>query len=487
MPSLRQKCISLILLCAIIAGVFPVYGSSASSIKRSMDDALLLALASHEQLEQGLEEPLSGNSVGSYYLMPAAMPSAAGKNNPHGHLAGMYARFAQTQSAGSTTREYFEEKAIEHVLLSQALTDARAQRDRRRGRGFQRFIRGLARAPVNITRGVAKGVGSLLKGTFRVVGTVLVIAAEQIPEIARDIVKQKLRELRDLAQGKIELTWDKLAGKLGAPFAVWLRSKVDPAFVRLRDRFVARVLGNRKEKTSEEDENEGLSGDEVSQEIDEEHADEEPAYGNHRVVVEDPEGNFGYFTWKEYWTGLPENELVWCQWLNEPTGDAEAYLHDFAMELEFELDSGKLKGTFAHEGEFDITYQVSEWAIVGVIEDGWVKPSPNATGWVFGGSATVEITMHDRWRCFHCVPVEGGCGDILVEWLDDERTKEVHAAVDGSTDQVIPGEGDEPDRLAPGGKYTVTIVYEGSDAEMIVECSDCALTADFPPPVYFGD
>lgn len=91
--------------------------------------------------------------------------------------------------------------------------------------------------------------GKLLKGTLEVAKIAVVIAAEHVPQMARDYVMQKLRDLRDLAQGKINLTWDKLAGKLGVPFAIWLRSRIDPAFVRLRDRIVAKVLGRKRQPT----------------------------------------------------------------------------------------------------------------------------------------------------------------------------------------------------------------------------------------------
>ncbi len=161
----------------------------------------------------------------------------------------MYARFARTQAEGSTTRVYFENRAVEHTLLAQALTDSRVKRDRRRGRGFQNFFRRAGRTIIKIPKAVIRVTGKLLKGTFEVAKIAIVIAAEQIPQMARDYVMQKFRDLRDLAQGKINLTWDKLAGKLGVPFAIWLRSRIDPAFVRLRDRIVAKALGRERQPT----------------------------------------------------------------------------------------------------------------------------------------------------------------------------------------------------------------------------------------------
>lgn len=490
MPKSLRNLLSFLLLIAIVVCIVPACGPSSVSSDRSMDDALLLALASHEQLELGQDDDLSLSTSGNHSMKTVAKPSIAGKSNPHEQLVEIYAKFAESQSEGSASRIHFESKANEYALLADALTSARARHAQRRGRGFQRFIRRLARAPVNVSKGVARGVGKLLKGTFRVSGTIIAVAAEQIPRLARDYVMQKLRDLRNLAQGKINLTWDKVAARLGGPFAVWLRSRIDPAFVRLRDRFVAQVLGKKQPQgDSDHDEDDVLNNDveDDGEAGNEQTENVEIGYGNHKVVVDDHGDNFGYFTWIDYWTNLPENYIDRCQWLGRSTGDADASLDDFEMELEFELDTGQLKGTIAHDGTYEIAYQKSEWVLVGVIEEGWVQPAPDASGWSFGGTAVVEVTIHDQWRCFQCVPVEGGCSDMLVRWLKDEKTKEVKATIEGWTEQVVPGAGDDPDRLAPGGKYTFVVSYEGSDADMVIDCEGCILPGDFPPPVYFTE
>jgi hypothetical protein len=246
---MRTRFLSVLLLSSILAGLFSACASSPPNTTRTIDDALLLALASHEQLDLLQEEARSSNIGGDYRGVMVANPNLAAKENPQGQVAGMYARFARTQAEGSTTREYFENKAVEHTLMAQALTDSRVKRDRRRGRGFQNFFRKAGRTIIKIPKAVIRVTGKLLKGTLEVAKIAVVIAAEHIPQMARDYVMQKLRDLRDLAQGKINLTWDKLAGKLGVPFAIWLRSRIDPAFVRLRDRIVAKVLGRKRQPT----------------------------------------------------------------------------------------------------------------------------------------------------------------------------------------------------------------------------------------------
>ncbi len=246
---MRTRFVSVLLISSILAGLFSACRSSPPNTERTIDDALLLALASHEQLDLPQEGARSSNIGGDYHGVVVANPNPVAKENSHGQVAGMYARFARTQAEGSTTREYFENRAVEHTLLAQALTDSRVKRDRRRGRGFQNFFRKAGRTIIKIPKAVIRVTGKLLKGTFEVAKIAIVIAAEQIPQMARDYVMQKFRDLRDLAQGKINLTWDKLAGKLGVPFAIWLRSRIDPAFVRLRDRIVAKVLGRERQPT----------------------------------------------------------------------------------------------------------------------------------------------------------------------------------------------------------------------------------------------
>ena len=73
---------------------------------------------------------------------------------------------------------------------------------------------------------------------------------------------------------------------------------------------------------------------------------------------------------------------------------------------------------------------------------------------------------------------------MLAQWLEDEKTKEVKAKVESWTEQVVSGKWDDPDRLVPGGEYTLIVSYEGSDADMVIDCERCVLPADFPPPVY---
>lgn len=489
----EQKAIHLFLALAILAAALPACSSASREPSRSMDEALLLALSSHEQLELGGVEQVSGRLGDALFgrIVPAAEYDA--KSNPHTQMAAIYARFAQSQPQGSAAYTHFTAKAEEYALLAQALDDARAQRARRRGRGFQRFFRNLVRAPIRVPRVVARTVGKLLKGSFRVAGTVIAIAVEQAPRIARDIVKQKLRELRDLAQGKIDLTWDKVAARLGAPFAVWLRSKIDPAFVRLRDRIVARAVGKKPPPQSTEEES-GVSNEDEDVGYEGEGGYDTPApadiaYGNHKVVVGDQGDYWGYFTWTDYWTNLPgDSRGDDCQPAGQPTGDAEAYLDGYEMEMTFELDSGQLKGNFSHEGTYELAYQETAWTLSGHIEDGWVRPAADASGWEFGGTVVAEVTMHDRWRCFRCVPDgEGFCEDVFEVWLEDEKSMEVEATLEGWTEQVVPGEEDEPDRLMPGGEYSFRLFYEGADADMQLYCDNCTLPADFPPPVYFEE
>ena len=166
--------------------------------------------------------------------------------------------------------------------------------------------------------------------------------------------------------------------------------------------------------------------------------------------------------------------------------DADAYLDGFQLTLEFYLDSGQVKGSFSGDGVFEITYEVTDWAYEGTVEEGWVRPSADGRGWIFGGTIVFGVSIYDQLRCWHCIPSQGGC-DIVEKWIEEDKAKEVRARLDGWTEQVVAGEGDQPDRLAPGGVYTVSVIYEGSDALLTFDCIDCVLPADFPPPVYLQE
>lgn len=488
MTETLRKLLSILLLLAIMVSFMPACGPSSVSSSRSMDNAMLLALASHEQLELEQGDVSSSNIGGNLRGKTVSQPTAATKNNPHAQLSAIYAKFAESQSEGSASRIHFESKANEYALLADALTIARARRAQRRGRGFQRFIRRLARAPINVSRGVARGVGKLLKGTLRVTGTILAVAAEQIPRLARDYVMQKLRDLRNLAQGKIELTWDKVAARLGGPFAVWLRSRIDPAFVRLRDRVVNRVLGKNKDQSKGE---EGKKDEDVSTSEDEGDVSGEvkiePMYGTWQIDAEgEPDDMGGYIKWDEYWTGLPASFEDDC--LVGPAGirSVTIFSENPAFTLSFELDEETLHGKVTGSFDWESEAESSEGTFNEEITNGWIRPAPDGFGWEFGGNVDIDMNINMSLRCVHRTMAEGATS-ISYYWREQMNPVKAVATLSGEIYQLVQGEGDEPDHLTPGGELWVDVTIESESLEMAIYCFDCGVPDDFPPPVYLEE
>lgn len=231
----------MLALLAVLGGWLPACQPVNLEADRTLDDALLLALASHEQLDIG--RPTT-DARGAGHRMSLAAAAARGGRNPHWEMARWYEDMAaELEGHGDPMFDYAVEKIEEHNRLAVELDRARERRASR-GRGFQRFVRGVARVPGNIVRAVGIGV----QGTLRLAKSVVVLAAEEVPSLARQYIERKIRETGALLQGRIDLVWDKVAERVGLPFASWLRQRVDRAFVRHRDRFLARIQGKPRQQ-----------------------------------------------------------------------------------------------------------------------------------------------------------------------------------------------------------------------------------------------
>lgn len=478
-PPVGLRLRSAFLLLVMTGSLLPGCSTSRVELDRSMDEALLLALASHEQLELGQAVVRSG---GGAWMAPAPVPFSARRTNPHRQLQSMYADFAGAIGEGGPGFDHFLAKAQEHRQAGDVLDSARARRDARRGRGFQRFIRGLAQAPVKVTR----GVGQLLKGTLRVTGTVIAIAIEQAPQIARDIVMKKLQELRNLLQGRIDLAWDKVAAKLGLPFALWLRSKVDPAFVRVRDRVVAQVLGKDRARSGQGEEDPGASTSDGDTETEED--TDQARYGTWQVDPEgDPDDMGGYIKWDQHWTSLPSSFEDDCQPAPDGTRGTTIFSDDARFSFIFELDEatiqGKVIGSFDWEGELE----KSQGSFDEEITNGWVRPAADGSGWEFGGAVEIDTTIATSIRCIHRTATEGGGTLITYYWRNQSKPLTTVATLSGNINQLVPGEEGEPDHLAPGGILWVDASIESEDLELAIFCMDCSVPDDLPPPFKVGD
>jgi hypothetical protein len=461
---------SLFLLLVLVTGLVPGCQSVRTEAERTLDDALLLALAAHEQLD--MDSASTAMRSGGHMRILA--PPAAKRRNPHQELVSWYTDMAmELDEEGGPMYDYVVGQLEEHTRLADDLDAARARRARS-GRGFQRFVRGLARAPVD----VARGTGRLLKGTLRVTGTVLAIAIEQVPQLARDYVQKKLRDLRDLAQGRIDLAWDKVAARLGAPFAVWLRGKIDPAFVRLRGQLARRLLGERRKTETVAATMPGVAQD-------------QPAYGNWDVeLVTDQETCWAGFTWVDYWVNLPATDFDGddCQRAGESTHHVDFFIPaEQSLPLTFELDSGRLIGGFdVRSFDNPVGWERVEGELSVEIENGWVRPRPDHQGWEFGGELAVSARGIVSLECWFNPADRQVPG--FFHWISEDKQIVARTEFIGGTHQFVPAAGEAPGRVARGGTISLLVgtPYEGAvpSAPMLyASCEDQPLPSEFPPPV----
>lgn len=237
-PSSASRLRSIFLLLVLLAGLLPSCQAQDAEVGGRLDDSLLLALAAHEQLETGQ----TTGAVGGGVLMTLLPPEAGPRPNPHRELASWYEDMAvKLDEEGGPAFDYVVAQLEEQNRLAADLDAARV-RQAQRGRGFQRLVRGVARTVVGAPLKVVRAAGIGVREIARFAKTVTLLAADQVPQLARDYIQRKIRMLGGLLQGRIDLAWDKIAERLGFPFAAWLRSRIDPAFVRLRNRIVARAI-----------------------------------------------------------------------------------------------------------------------------------------------------------------------------------------------------------------------------------------------------
>ena len=460
--SIANLLLLLVLLCGLVPACSPVSGSVDA---HDQEHALLLQISSHVRMtgEPDLSSyvSMSPRPLKLASLRPLAAPATTTELDIVVSLYSTY--MSKLQARGNLTDSHVD-KLVTQLQTKIVNLNKRSQqlenRRRRRRRGLAGFFRRVGRSMGRFVRQLGRALGRAAE----------YLIEDVAPDVIRNMVltgqplnaKVFWSGVRKLVRTRLKTAIGTHLARRGVPMGVLAK-----AGLNVDMETEERTVDNKTPVENIEN--------------------EEIGYGNYNIEVDDPGENFGWFRWIDYWPNLPETELDRCQWLSKSTGDAEAYLDDFEMELDFELDSGQLTGSFTHDGIYEGSFQKSEWVLAGVIQEGWVRPAPDATGWSFGGTAVVEVTMHDRWRCHHCVPGEGGCVDLLVQWLEDEKTKEVKAKVEGWTEQVVPGKGDDPDRLVPGGEYTLIVSYEGSDADMGIDCESCLLPADFPPPVYLEE
>lgn len=461
---IRSRLITnLVLLLVFVGGFIPAcLPTSDSSVPHDQEHALLLQISSHVRLTG---EP----DLGSYssnqssltklaYLRPLVAPATTTELDI---LLGLYSTYmSRLQAKGNLTDRHVDTLVNQLQRKINNLNKRSEQLEKRRSRRR----RGLA----GFFRRVGRAIGRFVRQLGRAIGKAAEYLIEEVaPEVIRDMVltgqplsaKVFWKGVRKVVRSRLKRAVGLNLAKRGVPPEILAEAGLDLEL---------------------EEEQEPVTEDQpTSPEI---------GYGNHTVDVQNSEGNWGYFTWKAYWTDLPETFEHRCQRTTLPIVDVDAYLDDYTLTFDFDLDAGTLNSSTDGEGEEDSNYDITAWTYALKLEEGWVKPSLDATGWSFGGTVVFDVTLHDQWQCLHCIPDgEGYCLDVQEYWLEDEKTTSVRAKLEGWTEQVVPGEGDEPDRLGPGGTYSFLIFYEDANAELGLDCENCILPADFPAPVYLEE
>jgi hypothetical protein len=215
-------------------------GCAHSRPERSLDDATLLVISAYRHLD--VEVPFARRGqLGLLAPIHAPLFADGSSLNEIESLirirqqlhADQLAKLDELYSGDQARRvkaSLEEEQKLKIESLLKAAERLKKSRRRRR-RGIFGFFRRIGRGIANV---VSRGL--------RTVGRVTrFVVTELGPEVVRDMVMKRVKALNDLIQGRFDLMWDRVRGRLGGPLTELLRTVVDKAFVRERDRLLGRI------------------------------------------------------------------------------------------------------------------------------------------------------------------------------------------------------------------------------------------------------
>ena len=230
-PRWRDRGLLIVLLagplssCAVLPCTIP---------QQSQDEALLLMLSSYSLLEQMAAEPFAGRAGGRMALRW----QASSRPNEARQLADGYQHIADSLPQDDETQRYYRERADAYYDRAREAGQERERAERRRQRGFFRWFG-------RQVRNAGNGLGRAMSGTMGVVGAVVeYVIEEELPRRIREAIRAEWERLRALAQGRIDAFWQRLAERYGADLTEYVRRRVDPLFIRLRDRVTGRAQRN---------------------------------------------------------------------------------------------------------------------------------------------------------------------------------------------------------------------------------------------------
>ena len=327
---------SVFLLLVFLIGLAPGCSVPARvEPDQSIEEALLLMLSSQNLLAQMPTEPVGARSTG----VMALRLQSAGRANEARQLADWYQHVADKLPQDDEVQQHFRDRADEYYDRAKQVDEDRERAERRRQRGFFRWFG-------RQVRNVGNGLGRAMSGAMGFAGAVIeYVIEEEIPARIRAAIRAEWERIRQLAQGRIDAFWQRLAERYGDVVAGYLRDRVDPLFVRLRDRVTGRARRNaRRTQTAQ------AGGQE---------APTEPA-------------EFQLPASGQWQLGCDVNQLTYTLVINE-TATIDAASVEFGMDLDSRQFQVNLTGTGHSDDEDGVAEESIVWNISGsgqVTEDG---------------------------------------------------------------------------------------------------------------------
>jgi hypothetical protein len=211
--------------------------------RRSEDQAMLLMLASHSLIESNAMSTASAPRVPGLAAFGASWAANGPRRNEARTMADWYQALADKLPEDDEVKQSYLDKADEYYEKAKVLDAERERAERRRHRGFFRWF---SRQVKNI----GEGLGRVIGGTMGFAGAVVeYVIEEELPARIRGAIKGEWERLKAIAQGRIEMFWERMAARYGDLFTTYLRNRVDPLFIRLRDRITGRTRRNSRRLT----------------------------------------------------------------------------------------------------------------------------------------------------------------------------------------------------------------------------------------------
>jgi hypothetical protein len=233
----RLPILGLLIFGMVVCGLLS--GCGRLSEERSLDDAALLLIAVYQRMDAG--DPFGQSGRTGLMALARLAPKANGGNLNEIEMlirireqlyADQAAKADELYSGVQAERIKASLEAEQQAKIDQLVMAAdrlRKSRARRR-RGLFGLFRRIGHGIANVVARSLRGIGKVTRFVVTKLG----------PDLVRDMVMKRVQALNALIQGRFDLMWDRVRGRLGGPLTELLRSVVDRAFVRERDRLIAR-------------------------------------------------------------------------------------------------------------------------------------------------------------------------------------------------------------------------------------------------------